>query len=336
VGIVNRLFHAWQASHNFKLRGRWRKMLQCGKNHLKCGEKWRLLHYPVTKKSKMGRPKGKRLTKKLGLELDQFLKEKVREKRQDFIKQAGVATNYVQTFHENISNTLKIGFNIHNVASTVKRDLRGICTGKIPFRPDYGEAIKTILNCQLPSSIEDFLKERKSGYKATGVHSSFDTKEYFNHFFDYIKSDGQKKKVRIFARWINLEARKIMLKFGPHDLFQRFNEVFTQELLDVEYIFFLYSPASLKLPDVRKILKKYRQFASEIHLHYLSQTNLTPKETNETISIWNESERIFTHDWDFKGNVHNLIEWTSKNDCERLLKTYEKIKADSSLYFQRR
>jgi hypothetical protein len=280
----------------------------------------------MSKKSKLGRPPGKRLTKALGQDLRDFIDEELKKQKLKPNK-----------FHEKISETLHTGFGIGNSEITVKRSLHGIYTRLIPFREEYREAITTILGVPLPVSIQDFLKGRKTRARAIngGAPSSLDTKEYFDLFFDYIKSNEQKKKVRIFARWTNLELRKIMLKFGPHDLFQRFDEVVGKGLLDVEYVFFLLSPASLKLPDVKKILKRYRQFASEIYIHYLSQTTLELKETDETISIWDGYESVFTHDWDFKGKIDGLTAWNSKDDHARLLKTYEKIKSESDFYFRR-
>lgn len=177
-------------------------------------------------KSKIGRPKGKRLTQKLGAELQAFVAAELEKKELQ-----------PKTFHEQISATLKTGYKIINKPVTVKRDLRWIYTAKIPFRVPYGESIKSVLQSPLPVSIEELLRARKiRPGTGSGTPSHLDTKEYFNHFFDYIKSNGQKKKVRVFARWTNLELRKNMLKFGPHDLFERFDEVVKLGLLDVEYV----------------------------------------------------------------------------------------------------
>jgi hypothetical protein len=165
-----------------------------------------------------------------------------------------------------------------------------------------------------------------------GVSSQLNTKEYFDLFFDYINSDRTKKKVRVFARWLHFEIRE---KPMPEGFFQRFKEPFKSGLIDVEYVFFLTRPSSLKKSFVKRLLGEYCQFASEIRIHYIATTSFEHAETSHTIAIWEGYHSYFTHEWDFKGQIYNLIEWSSESDKARLVRTYEKIKAASAPYFCR-
>jgi hypothetical protein len=274
-------------------------------------------------KLKVGRPKGKRLPKGARVDFRHFLEVTLRLRKIQ-----------PKNFHKRVSHTLKRGYNVDNTEVTVKRQMSGICAGKIPFRVEYQEAVRTVLRSALPVTVDEFLNGRKS-HSGEGIRSNLNTKQYFDRFFRYLKSTRKKKEVKVFARWTNLEARRIMLKFGPHDLFQRFDEAWEKGLLNIEYVFFLISPASLQLRDVKKILKRYRHFASAIYIHFLSRTNLQPGELSKTISLWGGRQSVFTHDWDYKGNIYKLFEWPREADRDRLMKNYEKIKADSQLYFQR-
>jgi hypothetical protein len=159
-----------------------------------------------------------------------------------------------------------------------------------------------------------------------------DTAAYFNRFFDFVSTGNHTKKVQVFARLLNLEARKNLLKFGPKGLQHRFVEAVRAGQLDAEYVIFLRSPESLKLPEVKETLKFYRSFASRIYLHYQTKTPLSNGETGQTIAIWDEYGAIFTHDWDYRGNLENLVQWVCKEDHERLRQSYETIRSQSDLY----
>ncbi len=162
-----------------------------------------------------------------------------------------------------------------------------------------------------------------------------DTAAYFNRFFDFVNAGTETKRVRVFARLFNLEARKNLLKFGPKGLQDRFVQAVRAGQLDAEYIIFLRGPESLRLSEVKQILKFYSSFASKIYLHYLTKTALNSCETAQTIAIWDESGIIFTHDWDYRGNIENLIQWIFKEDHDRLCRVYSTIKTASDFYYAR-
>ncbi len=149
-----------------------------------------------------------------------------------------------------------------------------------------------------------------------------DTAAYFHRFFDFVNRGLECKRVRVFAQLLNLEARKNLLRFGPKRLQQRFIEAVEAGKLDAEYVIFLRGPESLKLSEVKNVLKFYKSFASRLYLHYQSKTALTSGETAQTIALWDEYGVIFTHDWGYRGmskTSHNVYSKRTMSSFEGII-----------------
>jgi len=171
------------------------------------------------------------------------------------------------------------------------------------------------------------LREIESGK----ISLPIETAEYFSRFFKFLRADKTRKNVRVFARLINLVARKNLLMSGPKEFFPECRKLVEAELLDVEYVIFFYGRNELQIPEVCAILEEYSSFASAVRLHFATETDLDEAEIAHTIALWGSSQ-AFTHGWDYRGRISNVTQWVLERDQNTLKDLYEKIKAHSELY----
>jgi hypothetical protein len=163
------------------------------------------------------------------------------------------------------------------------------------------------------------------------IQLRMDSMEYFQSFFDFVRAGATMKHVKVFARLVNLVARGNLGRFGPREFFPTCRDLVQTGLLNIEYIIFLYGRNELNIPEVKQILREYKSFAASVHLHFATETDLTDGEISQTIALWSP-ERVFTHGWDYRGNIENLTEWAFRADHESFKNLFHKIKTRSEPY----
>ena len=82
----------------------------------------------------------------------------------------------------------------------------------------------------------------------------------------------------------------------------------------------------------QEILDLYHSFASAVYVHYGTRSSLSSAETAQTIAILENAKCVFTHGWDYRGNIEEVVQWVRQEDYERFSETYEKIRSESDPY----
>jgi hypothetical protein len=152
-----------------------------------------------------------------------------------------------------------------------------------------------------------------------------DVNGYFIHFTELI-NDG-KETARVVAQVLPPSAREKVQKLQFPD---RINAAIKQKILNIEYVICLDDRSSLEKAEVIAAINLYLAVSSKVFLFYKrTATALSEADVSRAIVLLENHRWVFTHGWDFDGNLHNPVQHLSDKDYKHYANIYEKAKSQS-------
>lgn len=152
-----------------------------------------------------------------------------------------------------------------------------------------------------------------------------DINSYFNLFMGLI-SDGN-EVARVAAPLVPIAVREKMNKIK---LLDRIKEAVKQRTLDIEYVISIDEPASLENPEVIAGIRIYLAISTKVFLFYRrGAIALSESDVNRSIVLLEGRKWVFTHGWDYEGNLNHPVHHLSAKDYIHYANIYEKLRTQS-------